>query len=309
MNAIFFRLSVGLVATAFLAGACGSDGDGASGGGNSGGAGSGGASSGGASSGGAGGAAASSGSGGASGSGGSAGAADASVDAPADAADAGADACAPDSGTPEICNGQDDDCDGTIDNGNPGGGAACNTGKPDTCADGIMTCADGKLSCKPKTVSTEACNLLDDDCNGVCDDANCRVGVHRAFNSASNSHILTTNLAETTSSGFVLESQDSFYLYTSGAGSAKLLTFYRCLKPNGKQFYSSVSNCEGGGSNLGILGYMGNASAGCGSVPLYRLHHNGFSDHFYTASATERDAAVTKGYVLEGTVGYVWAAP
>src|SRR5262249_7647627 len=27
--------------------------------------------------------------------------------------------------TPEICNGADDDCNGSVDNGNPGGGASC----------------------------------------------------------------------------------------------------------------------------------------------------------------------------------------
>lgn len=50
--------------------------------------------------------------------------------------------CTPNSmGTPEQCNGLDDNCDGTIDEGNPGGGAACGCG-------GTQVCALGKLACQ-----------------------------------------------------------------------------------------------------------------------------------------------------------------
>jgi len=40
----------------------------------------------------------------------------------------------------ETCNGADDDCDGTPDEGNPGGGAACGCG-------GMITCSQAKLQC------------------------------------------------------------------------------------------------------------------------------------------------------------------
>ena len=36
--------------------------------------------------------------------------------------------------TAEACDGEDDDCDGVIDNGDPGGGQACSTGNPGTFA-------------------------------------------------------------------------------------------------------------------------------------------------------------------------------
>mgnify|MGYP003331251583 CR=1 FL=1 len=36
----------------------------------------------------------------------------------------------------ERCNGLDDDCDGVVDNGNPGGNQACNTGQLGVCAAG-----------------------------------------------------------------------------------------------------------------------------------------------------------------------------
>jgi len=48
--------------------------------------------------------------------------------------------------TPEVCDGVDSDCDGVIDNGNPGGGVACNSGP---CGAGITLCSNGALTCVP----------------------------------------------------------------------------------------------------------------------------------------------------------------
>jgi hypothetical protein len=43
-------------------------------------------------------------------------------------------------------------------------------------------------------------------------------------------------------------------------------------------------------------------------VPLYRLRHNGNTDHFYTTNAREKDDAVKRyGYVYEGIQCYVFA--
>src|SRR5579884_1251984 len=45
------------------------------------------------------------------------------------------------------------------------------------------------------------------------------------------------------------------------------------------------------------------------TVPLYRLRHNGNTDHFYTTNAKERDDAVKKaGYVYEGIQCYVFSS-
>ena len=72
---------------------------------------------------------------------------------------------------PELCNGQDDNCDGQIDEGNPESGAACDTGLPGICAPGIMNCQGGGPVCT-QTVQpqTEICDGVDQDCSGTADD-------------------------------------------------------------------------------------------------------------------------------------------
>jgi hypothetical protein len=79
--------------------------------------------------------------------------------------------------SPETCNGRDDDCDGTVDDGlsrscypGPAGTAGRGVCRPGTeaCAAGAWgTCAGAVL---PRA---ETCNQLDDDCDGTIDDGAC----------------------------------------------------------------------------------------------------------------------------------------
>ncbi|MBI5514104.1 MAG: hypothetical protein HY909_10075 [Deltaproteobacteria bacterium] len=183
------------------------------------------------------------------------------------------------------CNGGFGDCDGDEANGCEASLAT----DPAHC---------GGCGLRP----AEACNLRDDNCNGACDEgAGCRAGVHRSYNDGSGEHFYTRDRGEAACCGFRVENYDYFYLYTApGAG---LVPLYRCLLPR-FHFYTLDPGCEGAGTAEGVLGYL-SPTPGCGAVPLFRLYHSG-GDHFYTVSEAERDSAARSGYVLEGTVGYVW---
>ncbi len=75
--------------------------------------------------------------------------------------------------TTEICNGEDDNCDGEVDDGNPNAGNPCNTGEFGPCQEGTQQCLDAMVQCVTDYVPvTEDCNGIDDDCNGEIDDGN-----------------------------------------------------------------------------------------------------------------------------------------
>lgn len=71
---------------------------------------------------------------------------------------------------PEACDGKDNDCDGMIDDGDPGGGAACGTNTGE-CTAGAYRCTNGVLECVGRVDGTpEICNNRDDDCDGKFDE-------------------------------------------------------------------------------------------------------------------------------------------
>ncbi len=110
--------------------------------------------------------------------------------------------------TAEICNGEDDNCNGIIDDGlssaacdgdgdgcmdglsgcsggsptctdaAPVAGTACDGPDPDTVADGTLTCVGDVLVCEGDcVVMTETCDRTDQNCNGIVDDDGaCDVG-------------------------------------------------------------------------------------------------------------------------------------
>jgi hypothetical protein len=80
--------------------------------------------------------------------------------------------CTPAVPSTELCNLVDEDCDGNIDEGNPGGGASCGTDVGE-CSVGTLACVAGSVTCTGGvSPTTELCNGLDDDCDGVADQGN-----------------------------------------------------------------------------------------------------------------------------------------
>jgi len=73
--------------------------------------------------------------------------------------------------TPELCDNKDNDCDGTIDNGNPEGNVPCGMAAGE-CVVGLTECqAGGNLNCVGSVdPMPEQCNGLDDDCDGSFDE-------------------------------------------------------------------------------------------------------------------------------------------
>lgn len=82
---------------------------------------------------------------------------------------------------PEVCNGADDDCNGTVDEGCPctnGAEQSCYSGDPSTrnkgeCRDGAQICASGSWgSCEGSVLpSDETCDSKDNNCDGSVDES------------------------------------------------------------------------------------------------------------------------------------------
>ena len=73
--------------------------------------------------------------------------------------------------TNELCNGADDDCDGSVDEGNPEGDVACSS-DVGACTVGVTVCVEEKLVCTgvmPQE-SESSCDGIDEDCDGRVDE-------------------------------------------------------------------------------------------------------------------------------------------
>lgn len=78
----------------------------------------------------------------------------------------------------ETCDGKDNNCDGQIDENNPGGGKSCRESlQKGLCTQGEVQCKQGKLTCISTYKSQpEQCDGKDNDCDGQVDE-----GVKRTF--------------------------------------------------------------------------------------------------------------------------------
>jgi len=76
----------------------------------------------------------------------------------------------------EVCDGADNDCDGGVDEGDPGGGQVCGSDVGE-CSAGLTACVDATLQCAESEVpEEEVCNGLDDDCDGATDEGALQAG-------------------------------------------------------------------------------------------------------------------------------------
>ena len=79
----------------------------------------------------------------------------------------------PGSPTGELCDNKDNDCDGTVDDGNPGGNVACASGLPGVCAAGTTLCSGGAIQCVANVMpgaQVETCDGIDNNCDGASDE-------------------------------------------------------------------------------------------------------------------------------------------
>jgi hypothetical protein len=84
-------------------------------------------------------------------------------------------ACAPGQPADERCDGLDNDCDGTVDEGQDG--ARCNTGQIGFCSAGVQLCLAGRPTCVPVGGEPEVCgDERDNDCDFGIDEGPTMIG-------------------------------------------------------------------------------------------------------------------------------------
>jgi|GEM_PF-422305 len=79
--------------------------------------------------------------------------------------------CEPGTGSPEVCDGLDNNCNAQVDENVPGTGAACDGPDADLCEEGVLQCVGGAIECSDDTgPNLETCDGADQDCDGDIDE-------------------------------------------------------------------------------------------------------------------------------------------
>ena len=97
----------------------------------------------------------------------------------------------------------------------------------------------------------------------------------------------------------------------STSANMNFVPLYR-MYGQGDHFYTTNESEQASVARAGVYkdegteGYLASSQAP-GTTEFYRLvlHQGSMVDHFYTASATERQSAVSSGYRDEGVIGYI----
>jgi uncharacterized repeat protein (TIGR01451 family) len=161
----------------------------------------------------------------------------------------------------EICDNKDNDCNGVVDNGNPGANVACNTGLQGVCTAGTTACVAGAIVCNQNVLpSAEICDNLDNDCNGAVNNGN------PGGNVACNTGLLGVCSAGTTAcvAGAIACNQNA----ASSAETCDNLD-NNCNGSSDEGFNKGAQCSAGVGACAanGVIVCLGNGSAGCSAVP------------------------------------------